>query len=72
MSQQIRDIANDRTSEWKVDSQYNRDSLVKGLDNAISVYRSLRRKLGSEQLQLQERAEKKSMSYFRELKGKIN
>ena len=53
-------------------SQYNRDSLVKGLDNAISVYRSLRRKLGSEQLQLQERAEKKSMSYFRELKGKIN
>ena len=40
-------------------AQYNKASLLKALDNTISIYRSLRRKLYTDKIQLQEKAEKK-------------
>lgn len=49
-------------------AQYNRGSLIKALDNSISVYKSLRRKLATERLEKQVAAEKKSMDYFKSLK----
>lgn len=49
-------------------AQYNRASLIKALDNSISVYKSLRRKIGTESLEKQTEAEKKSMDYFKSLK----
>jgi predicted nucleotidyltransferase len=49
-------------------AQYNKASLIKALDNSISVYKSLRRKLGTESLNKQTEAEKKSMDYFKSLK----
>lgn len=50
-------------------AQYNRSSIIKALDNTISVYRMLRRKLYRDQVQLQERAEKKAMEFFRKIKN---
>ncbi len=49
-------------------AQYNKASLVKALDNSISVYKSLRRKIGTESLEKQTETEKKSMEYFKSLK----
>lgn len=49
-------------------AQYNKASLIKALDNSISVYKSLRRKLGTESLKKQIETEKKSMDYFKTLK----
>jgi predicted nucleotidyltransferase len=49
-------------------AQYNKNSLVKALDNIISVYRSLRRKLFAETIQLQSAAEKKSIAYFKAIR----
>ncbi|MFN8288615.1 MAG: aminoglycoside 6-adenylyltransferase [Chitinophagaceae bacterium] len=49
-------------------AEYNKASLLKSLDNIISIYRSLRRKLGTEKLQLQEKAEKKSTDYFKQIR----
>lgn len=49
-------------------AQYNKASLIKALDNSISVYKSLRRKLGTETLDKQIKAEKISMDYFKSLK----
>lgn len=48
-------------------AQYTKASLVKSLDNIISIYRSLRRKLYTDNVQLQEKAEKKSVAYFKQL-----
>lgn len=48
-------------------AQYTKASLVKSLDNIISIYRSLRRKLYTDNVQLQEKAEKKSTGYFRQI-----
>lgn len=51
-------------------AQYTKASLMKSLDNIISIYRSLRRKLYSDKIQLQEKAEKRSVGYFSVLKKK--
>lgn len=48
-------------------AQYNKASLLKALDNTISIYRSLRRKLYTDKIQLQEKAEKKSVAYFKQI-----
>ncbi|MEO7982860.1 MAG: nucleotidyltransferase domain-containing protein [Bacteroidota bacterium] len=50
-------------------AQYNRASILKALDNTISVYRMLRRKLFSDKIQLQVRAEKRIMEYLKQLKN---
>jgi len=49
-------------------AQYNKESIIKALDNAVSIYKSLRRKLYAENVQLQTRAEKKSLEYLKEIK----
>lgn len=49
-------------------AQYNRASLLKALDNTISIYRSLRRKLYKDTIQLQAVAEKKSLDYFNRIR----
>jgi hypothetical protein len=49
-------------------AQYNRASLVKSLDNTVSIYRSLRRKLYTDKIELRERTEKRSMEYFKKIK----
>ena len=52
-------------------AQYNRESIVKALDNSISIYKSLRRKLYSDSIELQTKAEKRSLEYFKKIKGVI-
>ena len=49
-------------------AQYNKTSVIKALDNAVSIYRSLRRKIYPESVQLQTQAEKKCMEYFSGIK----
>jgi len=51
-------------------AQYNRASLLKALDNTVSIYRSLRRKLYPGTVKLQSLAEKKSLDYLKEVKQK--
>jgi hypothetical protein len=49
-------------------ANYNRDSILKALDNTVSVYRGLRKKIFPPEIQLQSRAEQKSMAYLKEVK----
>ncbi len=49
-------------------AQYNKTSLLKALDNSISIYKSLRRKLYTEAVVLQSLAEKRSIDYVKEIK----
>ncbi len=49
-------------------AQYNKASVIKALDNVVSIYRSLRRKIYPESVQLQTQAEKKCMEYFSGIK----
>lgn len=49
-------------------AQYNRASIIKALDNMVSIYKSLRRKLFTEEIQLQSKAETKSLAYFKQIK----
>ncbi len=49
-------------------AQYNRASIIKALDNSISIYKSLRRKLYPDTVELQTKAEKRSVGYFKEIK----
>ncbi len=49
-------------------AQYNRASIIKALDNSISIYKSLRRKLYPDTVELQTKAEKRSVEYFKEIK----
>lgn len=49
-------------------AQYSKSSLIKALDNVVSVYRSLRRKVFSDAVQLQVIAEKRTMEYFKALR----
>lgn len=49
-------------------AQYNRESIIKALDNSISIYRSLRRKLYPDAIELQAKAEKRSLEYFKKIK----
>jgi hypothetical protein len=51
-------------------ADYNRASIIKALDNSVSVYRLLRRKLYPGSVILQERAEKEVMEFFRNMKNK--
>lgn len=49
-------------------AQYNKASLVRALDNAVSVYRSLRRTLYKDPQLWQAKAEKKGMDYFKAIR----
>jgi hypothetical protein len=49
-------------------ARYDKESLVQALDNCISIYKGLRRKLGGEKLNRQELTEKKSIEYFKSVK----
>ncbi len=48
--------------------QYNRASIIKALDNSISIYKALGRKPFPPDIQLQDLAEKKSLEYFKLIK----
>jgi hypothetical protein len=50
-------------------AQYSKASVLKALDNSVSVYRMLRRKLFNDEVLLQAKAEKKSMEYLKKVKG---
>lgn len=49
-------------------AQYNNASIIKALDNSISIYKSLRRKLFPATINMQEKAEKRSLEYFKQIK----
>lgn len=49
-------------------AQYNKPSVIKALDNCIGIYKSLRRKLYTDAVQLQTLAEKRSLDYFKEIR----
>ncbi len=49
-------------------AQYNKASIIKALDNSISIYKSLRRKLFPATITMQEKAEKRSLEYFKQIK----
>lgn len=49
-------------------AQYNKTSIIKALDNTISIYKSLRRKIYPDTIQLLTRAEKRSMEYLKKIK----
>lgn len=51
-------------------AKYERASLFKALDNAVSVYRGLRRKVFTPAVALREETEKKSMAYLKKEKQK--
>ncbi len=48
-------------------AQYNRDSILKALDNTISIYKNLRRKLYDDKVVLQSRAENLSTAYLKKV-----
>ncbi|MGQ0738715.1 MAG: nucleotidyltransferase domain-containing protein [Bacteroidota bacterium] len=52
-------------------AQYNRASVIKALDNCISIYKGLRRNLFPASILLQEKAEKKVMEYFKKIKQSV-
>ncbi|MBL7730969.1 MAG: nucleotidyltransferase domain-containing protein [Chitinophagaceae bacterium] len=49
--------------------QYDKESVVKAIDNTISIYRSLRRKLYPDNIELQTLAEKRSIEFFKKIKS---
>jgi len=51
-------------------AEHEKESLCKAMDNTISIYRSLRRKLYPDSISLQSLAEKKSIEYFKKIKNK--
>ena len=51
-------------------AQYNKTSLLKALENLVSIYKSLRRKLYSENIIQQGKAEKLSLQYLKKIKNK--
>ena len=51
-------------------AQYNKTSLLKALDNIVSIYRSLRRKLFTEIVELRTRTEKRSMEFLKKFRQK--
>lgn len=52
-------------------ADYDVYSIITSLDNVISIYRSLRRKLFPDTIELRTRAEKEAMAYFKNIKQKI-
>ena len=51
-------------------AQYNKASIIKALDNTISIYKTLRRKLYTDKIQFQSLAEKRSCEYLKTIKQK--
>jgi hypothetical protein len=51
-------------------AQYSKASVLKALENSISVYRMLRRKLYTDKIQFQSLAEKRSCEYLKTIKQK--
>ena len=49
-------------------ANYNRDSILKALDNTVSVYKSVRKKLYPDTIQLQKKAEIRSIEYLKMIK----
>jgi hypothetical protein len=49
-------------------AQYNKASILKALDNTVSIYKSLRKKLYPDTIQLQTKAEQKSITWLKEIK----
>jgi hypothetical protein len=49
-------------------ANYNHDSILRALDNTVSIYKSLRRKLFTPDIQLQAKAEQRSLAYLKEIK----
>ena len=49
-------------------AQYNRASIIKALDNTVSVYKSVRKKLYPDTIQLQKKAETRSIEYLKTIK----
>jgi hypothetical protein len=49
-------------------AKYNRESIIKALDNCISIYKTLRRKLYKADVHIQADAEKQVLAYFRTIK----
>jgi hypothetical protein len=50
-------------------AQYNKASIIKALENTVSVYRLLRKKLYTDKVELQVKAEKRSMEYLKKIKN---
>lgn len=50
-------------------SAYNRDAVLKALDNCINTYKTLRRTLFDERIVLQSRAEQLSVAYLKQITG---
>jgi hypothetical protein len=53
-------------------AQYQTGSVIKALENAISVYRGLRKKLYPDTVRLQSLAERKGVEYLKKIKAKTN
>lgn len=51
-------------------AQYNRESIITALDNIISIYTSLRRKLFTDAVQLKTETQKKCLDYFKKIRQK--
>ena len=49
-------------------ANYNRDSILKALDNTVSVYKSVRKKLYPDTILLQKKAEIRSIEYLKMIK----
>jgi len=50
-------------------AQYNKASILKALDNITGIYKSLRRKLFDDKIELQTIAEKRSLEYLKKIKN---
>ncbi len=51
-------------------ARYDRVSIIRALENSISIYKSLRRKLFTDDIRIQSKAEKKSLEYLKSVKQK--
>lgn len=49
-------------------AQYKRASIIKALENSVSIYKDLRRKLYPGTVELQAKAEKRSLDYLKKIK----
>jgi hypothetical protein len=52
-------------------ARYETASIIRALENAVAMYRSLRRKIFPETIVLRERTEKRSMEYLKEIKKRL-
>jgi hypothetical protein len=54
----------------KTVAEYNRESLIKSIEEIIALYKDLRNKLFPNDINLQAKTEKRSLVYFDEIKGR--